>query len=71
MIPRPGKKYQRTTTFVLLENKKVGVDSGKYQIPGELLAVGYSNYFSGDNHAQTVFAVRIVGMLNTRVWLAF
>jgi hypothetical protein len=39
-----SRGIQEGPTFIYLKNKKLGVDDGEYQIPGEALAVAYHNY---------------------------
>jgi len=49
-------------TFIVVEDKQLGVDDGEYQIPGEMLATAFRNYHNlGMKFAQTIYAMRIIG----------
>ncbi len=44
-------------TFIVIEDKRLGVDDGEYHIPGEALAVACHNYIDLKmRFAQTIFA---------------
>jgi len=58
--------YGEGPTFIVIEDKKLGMDDGEYQIPGEALAVAYHNYVHLKmGFAQTIFAMRIIGTSTT------
>jgi len=60
-IIRKSRISVPTPIFIVVEDKKQGAGFAEYQLPGEMLAAAYRNYFeckiAGD---QTVFAMRVI-----------
>jgi len=65
LISRALQMYQSPPVLVMIENKAMGTDKGQFQIPGEMLAVAYKNYFKcGKKFDQTIFAMRVIRTLS-------
>jgi len=61
-IMRTVGRFGGVPAFVMIENKKAGVEGGKFQVPGELLAVAFRNFFVyGNKNDQTIFGLRVQG----------
>jgi len=62
MVYRVAGKIQEGPTFIIVEDKQLGVDDGEYQIPGEMLAVAFRNFLVLQlRFSQTIFAMRVIG----------
>lgn len=49
--------------MIVVGDKAIGVDSGRFQIPGEMVAAALRNY-NIQAGSQTIFAIRIVSMIH-------